>query len=58
MLISPDTWRDALNQSWDWFHRIVLVPDTLIQCVALLIACVAVRLAAGPLNRSLDREVG
>ncbi len=58
MLISPDTWRDALNQSWDWFHRVVLVPDTLIQCVALLIACVAVRLVAGPLNRSLGREVG
>lgn len=57
MLISSDTWRDGLNQFWDWLHRFVLVPDTLVQAVALLVACAAVRLMAGPVRRSLEHQV-
>jgi small-conductance mechanosensitive channel len=53
-----DAWRDWPGQVWDWLSRVVLVPDTLVQCFAVLLAFAVVRLASRPLGRGLDKELG
>ena len=50
-------WRDWLLRAWDWLNRIVLVPDTLVQCLVLLLCFAAVRFVATPLTNGLDRQV-
>jgi small-conductance mechanosensitive channel len=57
MLFTSDGSREWPHLAWDWLDRVVFVPDTLIQCVAILLAGVGVRALAGPLNRGLGHGV-
>jgi small-conductance mechanosensitive channel len=57
MVFSIDGWQDWANQALIWVQRYVLVTDTLVQCVAALLAFAVVRLAAKPLADALNREV-
>lgn len=57
MVIPVNGWRDWPGQVWVWVSQVVLVPDTLVQCIAALAALAVMRLLAKPLRDGVDRGV-
>ncbi len=58
MLFSYDGWQRWPTLAWAWLNRVVFVPDTLVQCVAVLTCWTIVWLAAGRMDRGVGRAVG
>ena len=57
MPFSLDAWRGWPDTAWDWLHRVVLVPDTLVQALIILAAWGVVWLVAGRIGAVLHRAV-
>src|SRR4051794_26433728 len=55
MSFFPDGVGNWPDLAWAWFARVVLVPDTLVQLVAVLVAGGVVWLLAGATGRGLER---
>ena len=58
MLFTPEAWRRWPALAWAWLNRVVFVPDTLVQCVAVLASWAIVWFVAAPMNRALNRGIG
>jgi small-conductance mechanosensitive channel len=58
MSFFPDGLRSWSTLAWAWLDRAVLVQDTLVQGVALLVACAIMWFVAAAVSRGLDRGLG